>query len=85
MRTYVKPVFQAWLDGKEKTTNTMSSIGGRILSYKTAILWREEDGGVVYNDTLYSRTTSCQQGSIRVLLAQHGIEYKTVDGIRRGW
>jgi hypothetical protein len=85
MRAYVKPVFQAWLDGKDKTTATLSSIGGKIVSYKTPLLWRDEDGSVVYNDSLYSRTTSGQQTSIRVLLAEHGIEYKTVDGIRRGY
>ena len=83
MRVCIKPVFQAWLNGKDKKTPSMSSMGGRILSYNTPILWRE-DGKVVLNETKYSRTTSNQQTGLRVLLAEAKVEYTTVDNIKRG-
>ena len=64
--------------------------GEVIWSYQTAIVARDSEGVLRFNDTRYSVTTSIQQGGLRYELsgydrygaAQGPVEY--VDGIPRG-
>jgi hypothetical protein len=80
MRKNAQAVIAAFNAGKSKSFPSISTDGTTIYSYATALLTREADGRHIYNDTKYSRTTSTQQTSLRMVFPFA----MTVDGLPRG-
>lgn len=75
MRKNLQLVFEAWRRGESRPGTSINTDGNVIRSYTTPIVKRTESG-VLFNHTNYSKTTTAQQNSLRVLLRQAGVQYE---------
>lgn len=71
MRSNVLKVYNAWCSGRRCNMQSISTDGVTIYSYSTPMVYKTHDG-YAFNMRKYSRTTTSQQNSLRVLMNRDG-------------
>jgi len=71
MRANVLKVYNAWCKKRPCNMKSISTDGERIYSYSTPIVFTG-DGGYAFNMRKYSKTTTSQQNSLRMLMHRDG-------------
>lgn len=83
MRKNTENVFKAWANGRSnKSQKSIWTDGIHVYSYNTVILVKPDEADAPYrfNTNRYSRTTSCHQNAIKLMLDRNNISY-TLHGL----
>jgi len=78
MRKNTEAVFNAWRNGvRYKRENSIWTDGIHIYSYNTHILVTPDSADMPYrfNTNRYSKTTSCHQNGLRMLIEENKLVY----------
>lgn len=83
MRKNTREIYEAWKAGKAKKAkgcngSPVSTDGQTIFSYNVPVVRRQGER-VFFNVGKYSRTTSCHQNGLRMLLSWDGVGYENED------